>query len=251
MPTIPQPFSHKPISEWLKQFQQSEAAELRLQALQAIGLLAEAQEASRIAAQALSDPDPTIRALSAKQLSRPETTISADTEQKLLALLLESDPDARFESARTLVRRHSPQTDQVLPVLLAFLDEPETQPLMLAAVITIIAELNLDPQIACQQVQPRLTPYLEHDRAEVREAVASSFARWPQMAESIADRLLPLLDDSEPVVREKVADTLGQLGSQDDAILQALSSASQDEDPEVARVAAEALRRLAQKLNED
>ena len=244
MPKLPPPFSNQSTSDWIVQLQQSDVAVERLQALQAVGSLCPPDESARWAAHAIHDTDPTIRALAAKLLGNVGNSASNETETQLLALLVDNDPDVRFESSRALIRRKTVQQDRAVTVLLAFLDEDETQALMAAAVVNALVEADLCRRITEEELRPRILRLLDHERAEVREAVANAFARWPGMSESCTDQLLPLLDDCEPIVREKIAETLGQAGIVSDSIISGLRSAVQDEDTEVARVATEALRRL-------
>lgn len=226
------------------QLQQSASGEERLRALQAISLLAEANETSRIAHDALNDADPMVRAMAARLLGRDGIEPSHETQAKLVTLLGDDDPDVQFESARTLIRRKSNRAELALPSLFARLDEAETPALMLAAVISTLTEADWDQQTIEHELRPRLTSWLEHDRGEVREAVAIAFAKWPTMAIHCVERLIPLLEDSEPVVREKIASALGQSGINSEAIRAGLETASTDEDSEVARVASEALAKL-------
>lgn len=247
MPAIPLPFSELPFSEWIAQFQKADVVDDRFRALQAIGSLGPPDEVTRWATIALRDPDPTIKALGAKLIGNVASSVSDETVDQLKLLLLDSDPDVRFDSARTLIRKKSAQSKLAIPVLLAFLDETETHALMLASIINSIVEADLSPDVADVELRPRIQKLLDHDRAEVREAVANAFAKWPAMARSCADQLRPLLDDSEPVVREKIAFTFGHAGLVNNEIMSALQVASQDEDVEVARVATEALRLLGSK----
>jgi len=115
---------------------------------------------------------------------------------------------------------------------------------MIAAVINVLVEVDLNAEMAETEIRPRLLKWLEHDRAEVREAISTAFAKWPGMASSSPDRLLPLLDDSEPLVREKIAETFGKAGIFSEQIRSALKTVCDDEDAEVARAAIEALRKL-------
>ncbi|WP_010586857.1 HEAT repeat domain-containing protein [Schlesneria paludicola] len=244
MAKLPLPFSNQSVSEWTVQLQQSPAAEDRLRALQAISLLAQTDETNRIAHNALDDADSMVRAMAARLLGREGIETSNETQAKLVNLLGDDDPDVQFESARTLIRKKSSRAELAFPSLFARLDEAETPALMLAAVISTLTEADLDQQTIEREFRPRVTAWLEHDRGEVREAVASAFAKWPAMSVQCVDRLIPLLEDSEPVVREKIAIALGQSGIKSDLILAGLETARMDEDSEVARVASEALAKL-------
>ena len=245
MPPLPQPFSNTSVADWVTQLQRAEAAEDRLRALQAISLLAPSGEVACWATHSLQDPDATVRALAAKLLGTAEIILPPEIAAKLVALLEDEDPDARFESARALLRRKSGQQNLANRVLLAFLDEEETQPLMIAAIINALVDAGSIDHLTEAELQPRLKRQLENERAEVREAVATAFARWPTLCNSLVDQLLPLLDDSEPVVREKIAEALGHAGIVNEKIRTALQAACQDEDSEVARIAAFALKQLS------
>jgi HEAT repeat protein len=245
MPSVPLPFSNQPLSAWITQFQRSENAEDRVRALQAIAFLAPPADATHWTNQALADAEPTVRALAAKQFGATGISLSETTENLLLTLIHDHDPDVRYEAARSLVRTKSPSADLTVPLFLHFLDEPETHPLMLASVVSLLAEIDLSEQLVTHDIEPRVQRLLDHDRAEVREAVSLAFAKWPAMSAKCIDQLLPLLDDPEPVVRENIARTLGQSGIKTEAIRIALETTSQDEDTEVAQAAKIALQRLA------
>ena len=247
MAKLPLPFSNQSVSEWTVQFRQSSAAEDRLRALQAVSVLAPADETSRLANDALNDVDPMIRAMAARLVGREGMATSSDTEAKLVRLLYDEDPDVQFESARTLIRTKSRQAPQAYPSLFTRLDEAETPALMLATILSLLTEADLDPATVDGELRPRLMGWLEHDRGEVREAIANAFGKWPSMAHACVDRLIPLLEDSEPVVREKIAFTLGQSGINTDAVRAGLETATTDEDTEVARVAKEAVANLVSK----
>ena len=244
MSNIPLPFSDKSVSDWIIQLQQSNSGEERLRALQAVGLHCRPEETVRWSAYALKDTDSSVKALAAKLDGNLRSGVSAETELQLVSLLTDEDPDVQFESARALIRQKSQHADQAVSVLISFLDEPETHPLMLAAVVNALAESEIDFQSVDDQIKPRLVKLIEQERAEVREAVANAFAKWPVMAKTCWEPLLPLLDDCEPIVREKIAATFGAAGINNEQIRVALQTASQDEDTEVARVASEALQRL-------
>ena len=235
MPPIPKPFASQSISDWIAQLQKNDSPEQRLRALQAIGLLGGPDEITRWAVHALRDNDSTIRALAAKLIGGLRLSVSDETETLIASLLQDSDPDVRFESARALLRTKSKRSDHVVPVLFSFLDEEET-----------FVEAEVIPGRVESELLPRLLRFLDHDRAEVREANSTVFAKWPAFCESCTDQLLPLLDDSEPVVREQIALAFGQSKINSEKVREGLRIASQDEDTEVARVATEALQRLGQ-----
>ena len=244
MPAIPQPYSNKPIPDWITDLQHSESAESRLRALQAIGHLSPKAESSQWAAYAIRDNDSDVRALAAKLLGSNPSLMPGETESALVAMLDDADPDSRFESARALIRWQTASSERAVAVLLQFLDEEETQPLMIAAVVNTLLEVKSLEGPGEAMLQPRIERYLDHDRAEVRESISAVFRKWPTMCKPVIDRLLPLLDDSEPVVRENIACALGSAGLVDENIRTALQAATLDEDSEVARIAAEALQKL-------
>lgn len=244
MTEISKPFVNTPVADWIRQLQQATSADDRLRALQAIGLLGVKEETAQWAAHALHDADSSVRALAAKQLGTTTATLTPDAESQLATLLSDEDPDVRFESARTILKKETPNQTQAVSLLLSFLDEDETQPLMVAAIINQLVGTKALDQIAETELLPRLKRRLNDERGEVREAVATALARWPSLCPSIMDQVLPLLDDSEPLVREKIAEAIGHAGIANDVIRQALSTAAQDEDSEVARVATESLQRL-------
>jgi HEAT repeat protein len=245
MPRLPLPFSNQSAADWIVQFQNAADAEQRLRALQAIGVVCPPEEIVQWASKALHDVDPVVRALAAKLSGNPALPLSTSEDVQLFLLLADADPDVRFESSRALIRRKSAQANAAFPILFSFLDEPETHALMVAAVVSALIEAELPPGVVVDELQPRIQKLLEHERAEVREAIAHAFARWPVMVTSLSDQLIPLLDDSEPIVREKIAHAFGQAGVFNGRIKVALESASQDEDTEVAREAADALKAIS------
>lgn len=245
MPKVPPLFSERPVSQWIVLFQTAHAAEDRLRALQAINALCPADEAQRWAAVALNDNDISVRALAARLFGNRTSPLDTETETRLQSLLDDGDPDVRFEAARALIRCRSMRLDQAILRLLQFLDDPETDPLMLAAVVNTLVAADLSTGCVESDLLPRLLRLLDHDRAEVREAVASAFAKWPVMSKTCYPQLLVMLDDSEPLVREKIALALGLSGLSIDTVRNALQAATKDEDSEVARVATEALQRLS------
>jgi hypothetical protein len=120
---------------------------------------------------------------------------------------------------------------------------------MLATVISLLTEVDVDSMFAVQQLQPRLLRYCEHERGEVREAISAAFAKWPMLIRGCTDRIVPLLDDTEPLVRENIAKAIGEARISDDAVLAALRALCDDEDAEVARVATESLKRIRERRN--
>ena len=246
MPPIPKPFASQSISDWITLLQKDDSPEQRLRALQAIGLLGGPDEIARWAAHALRDNDSTIRALAAKLIGGLRLPVSDETQTLIASLLQDNDPDTRFESARALLRTKSSRSDLVAPILFSFLDEEETQPLMVASILNTFVEAEVIPGRIESELLPRLLRFVDHDRAEVREANSAVFAKWPALCQACTDRLIPLLDDSEPVVREQIALAFGKSGINSEKVREGLRAASQDEDSEVARVATEALQRLGQ-----
>ena len=247
MSKLPLPFSDRTPEEWISFLHDAKSPDDRLRALQAISVRCGRDLIVQSSWQSLRDTDPGVKALAAKLFGLNADTITSEAQTDLTSLLGDEDPDVRFESARCLLRRSPNALPQASPVLLAFLDEPETDPLMLAATLNTFAEAPLTADFANEQLQPRLGRFLEHDRGEVREAASLIYARWPDIAKPDPDRLVASLDDVEPVVREKIAFTLGEIGIATDAIMTALKTATTDEDTEVAKAAAAALEQLRSK----
>lgn len=219
-------------------------ADERILALQAMKSVCSPDEILRYSTQALADQDPSIRALAAKLTGAAGHSLADNTIVQLESMLTDSDPDVRFEASRALLRNQTTPTELAIRMLLEFLDEPETHALMIAAVVTALTEGNPSIETVATEIRPRLSAFLNHERAEVREAVATAFAKWPRIAAMDVEPLLPLLDDSEPLVREKIAFALGEARVASDNVKTALKVASQDEDVEVARHAAEAIQKL-------
>lgn len=220
------------------------SADDRLRALQAIRVRCNQEQIAQSSLHALRDTDPNVKALAARLLGQNTEQISDETSSELESLSRDDDPDVRFESARALLRLAPQASGAALPVLLAFLDEAETDPLMLAATLNTIAESTIEQELMTKELQPRLLRFLKHDRGEVREAASLIYAHWPEIAKSNPEELITALDDVEPVVREKIAFTLGEVGASTDAIRSALETATTDEDTEVAKAATAAFERL-------
>lgn len=244
MPHVSLPFSNRTSAEWIQHFQNSAAAEERVVALQAIQSLGTPEEISRCAIDALADSDPSVRASAAKLFYTGKIPLTEPIVVQLERLLTDDDPDVRFEVARSLIRHQPSSAENAAKVLCSFLDEPETHPLMVAAVVTALTEAKISDETVNRELEQRLFRLIDHERGEVREAVACAFAQWPRLTLVDIGRVLPLLDDTEPVVREKIAFALGESKLASEHIKLALQTATSDEDAEVARHATEALQKL-------
>ncbi len=243
MPDPLRRFADRPLAAWQELFQSSPQEEERYLALQAIAALTDRNQAVGWMIRGLQDAESSLRAAAARWLANQK---GAGTEAELNAiharwqeLLQDADPDVRFEAARGLFTRaanHQPATT----VLLALLNDADTQPVMLAAVLQALSQ-GSNPGEAPSIAWPH---FLQHEQAEVREQAARALGHCGTRSAAQAQELFPLLDDEEPFVREAAAESLGQMGLTTDAILRTLETASTDDDAVVAEAVRAALHRL-------
>lgn len=241
------PFSERSLKEWTVALQQATSPDERYRALLAVRSLGSVGEVVVSSRRSLNDDDSAVRALAAKQLGEskghdsPPAASWDDIATELIARLSDSDVDVRFEAARALGRVHS-DNESAREVLLSLLEEEETQPLMLASVVTVLAARS-DLDLAA--LAARYGTLLSHEQAEVREAVSAAVAAWGlPAAAALIDPLLIALDDEEPLVRENAAVALGRAGVTSNAVVAALRTAATDEDEVVASVSRDALLQL-------
>ena len=175
-----------------------------------------------------------------KRLDATSTTSWDDIANELTARLSDSDIDVRFEAARAMGRVRGGDAS-ARDVLLSLLAEEEIQPLMLASVVTALAE-RTDVDLA--GLASRYGMLLAHEQAEVRESVSAAVAAWGVPAAGVVEPLVIALDDEEPLVRENAALALGRAGVASDEVVAALRAAATDEDEVVATVAKNALTEL-------
>jgi HEAT repeat protein len=244
------PFSNRSLEEWMTQLQQAASAEDRYRALLAITSSGSPQQCLGCCTLALNDQDSGVRALAAKQLRElksrnavgmgesPDTWVEIAT--KLQTLLTDEDPDVRFEAARALTHVN-PDVASARHVLLDFLDDEGTQPLMLAVVVTAIGERR---DLGVAELQPRFQKLLGHAQAEVRENASAVVCQWGADVETMIPELIVALDDDEPIVRENAAVALFHCRTATVEVLAALRTASTDEDEGVAAAAAKSLHKL-------
>ena len=246
MARIVSPFSGRSLAEWIEVLQRAESADERYRALLAVKSLGSWQEAVAASHRVLSDDDAVVRALAAKVLGESRRLDEADASpwseiaEALVARLSDLDVDVRFEAARALgrVRRGDAAARDVL---LSLLDEEDVQPLMLASIVTAVAERSDVDLVA---LASRYGMLLIHEQAEVRESVSAAVAQWGVSAAALIEPLLIALDDEEPLVRENAAMALGRSGVASELVASALRAAATDEDEVVASVARDALTLL-------
>lgn len=246
------PFPQRPLSDWIEDLQHAEAAEDRYRALLAIHSSGDFLESVPWCRSALHDSDAGVRALAAKQIGqwrhaeepRASDAIWQEVELDLVPLLQDADPDVRFETARSL-GRIDPKLTSPGDVLLSLLDGEETQPLMIAVVVSALGERT---DLDSDALVPRFRTLLGHSQAEVRENVSSVVSRWDTAALSLMIAELVLAtDDDEPIVRENAVLALGKSGLDSSPILAALTRAMEDEDEGVAAAARLVHARLSQR----
>ena len=242
------PYSAKPLSEWIEDVRAAIAPEDRYRAVLAVSVLGTHTDRLQSCRQALDDTDSGVRALAAKQLGefkrRDEEPAPDGTWQSIETDLVErlgdDDPDVRFEAARAL-GRINPKLTAPREFLIKLLDDEETQPLMLAVVVTALGE-RCDHDAS--SLVPRLRKLLGHSQAEVRENTSAVIAASQAISAGLVQELIAALDDNEPIVRENAARGLGAAGNSSTAVLAGLLTASTDEDAGVAQAACEAHQRL-------
>ena len=248
MARIVTPFSGRSLVEWTDVLQRATAPDERYRALLAVKSLGSVDETIVWSRHSLGDDDSAVRALAAKMLGESKrldatsTTSWDDIANELTARLSDSDIDVRFEAARAMGRVRGGDAS-ARDVLLSLLAEEEIQPLMLASVVTALAE-RTDVDLA--GLASRYGMLLAHEQAEVRESVSAAVAAWGVPAAGVVEPLVIALDDEEPLVRENAALALGRAGVASDEVVAALRAAATDEDEVVATVAKNALTELGQ-----
>lgn len=248
MPDAIHRFADHPLPVWLQRFQSSPNAEERYRALQAVISLSQPEDAVGWLWKGLNDADSAVRAGTAHWLAaqagkspRPGTSEQwATIQSRWQQLLNDDDPDVRWESARGLLLLNA-DVKPATAVLLQFLSDDDTQPVMLAAILQILGQ-------AAGTLADQPLPWerlLHHPQTEVREQAARTIGLCGTAAvQEETPHLIPLLDDDEPFVREEAARALGRIGVALPAILSALEAAMTDEDPIVAETAGESLQAL-------
>jgi len=238
-------FSHRSLQDWIHELKTGSLPDDRYRALLAVMSLATPEDAISCCQLSLRDADPGLRGLAAKRLKdlrqqSPSNSLWEGIGAELVERLQDEDPDVRFESARTL-GTVSPRVTTARDLLLAFLDDDETQPLMLAHVVVALgerADVEIDSWI------PRMRRLIAHTQAEVREAATMVAAKSGPMTGQLVPELILALDDEEPIVRENAATALGQGGTSSGEVIAALVVAAGDEDELVAAAAREAHQKL-------
>jgi HEAT repeat protein len=241
-------FSNRPLADWMADLHQSPDAEDRYRALLAIQSLAEPLDSVEACRRALQDGDSGVRALAAKQLGTWKRSATSDVvpswsnaAQELTVKLDDADPDVRFESARAL-GVIDPGGSKAREILLALLDDSETQPLTLGLVISALLERT---ESDWNFMLPRYRRLISHPQAEVREHASAGIVKLGRMAHQLIPELVLALDDEEPIVRENAAHALGEAMTNTDSVRIALESACSDEDEGVAEAARNALTRIS------
>jgi HEAT repeat protein len=241
-------FSKRPLADWVADLDQSPDAEVRYRALLAVQSLAAPLDGIEACRRALQDADSGVRALAAKQLGdwKRRATFGADLSwsdaaQELTVKLDDPDPDVRFESARAL-GRIEPSGSIAREVLLALVDDSETQPLTSGLVISALMERT---ESDWSFMLPRYRRLISHNQAEVREHASAGIVKLGRLADQLIPELVLALDDEEPIVRENAAHALGEAMTNTDSVRSALESACSDEDEGVAEAARNALARIS------
>jgi HEAT repeat protein len=239
-------FSNRSLAEWTNLLQQGTTPEQRYTALLAMKSMAGLTETVRWSTCALRDTDAVVRALAAKMLGESrrldsdQTAPWNDVAAELHSSLSDADPDVRFEAARTWGRIR-PTDETARNVLMSLLQEAEVQPLMLASIITALAERT---DLDFSALTTSYSELLAHKQAEVRESVSAAVTNWGIAAAPLVPALVTALEDEEPLVRESSAIALGRAGVATEQVAIALRAASSDEDDVVATVARESLSQL-------
>lgn len=235
------PYQQRSLADWQRDLESAAAGEDRYRALLAINALATPFEAVSGCRAALTDAEPGVRALAAKRLREwrqlsegaapsPDWEGIADDLRRVLA---DTDPDVQFEAARALGWIW-PDGDEGVTVLWRMLGDDEAQPLMLALLVTALAE---HPRSCPEAHLPRLRELLRHPQAEIRENTSGLIATSVTAAQVLEAELVVALDDDEPIVRENAAIALGHIPLKGPETCAALTRAAEDEDEGVAAAA--------------
>lgn len=240
------------LDNWVHLLRSSPLAEERYRALQGVIAAADAGVAVLVVRPALDDADSAVRAGAARwlaALAQKNPRPGNDTDWQSIGgrweqLLADADPDVRFEAARGLISLNRSRPAAVR-VLMDLLEDLETQPIMLAAILKIFA------QVAAEELPrlPEWTRFLQHAQSEVREQGVRTLGAWGIGSAASVPNLLPLLNDEEPFVREEAALALGQIGLVTAEIISGLDAASCDEDEIVAAAARQSLRQLTDRTS--
>lgn len=242
------PFAGRPLSAWLQVLSTGSDAEERYRALQAVIALGREDEVVGLIRQGLDDADSAVRAGAARWLARSAEKSSrpgAPDDWKSIQsvwekLLKDDDPDVRFESARGLLAL-TPDHAAALAVVLEFLRDPETQPVMQVSILKTLSQAGM--RLSADSA-PWL-PLLQAGQAEVRETAARTVGHCGVAAAGeFSSALIALLNDEEPFVREEAARALGNSPTAPEEMLTALEAAANDEDTLVAEAAQASLTAL-------
>jgi len=242
------PFADRPLSAWLQILSTASDAEERYRALQAVIALGREDEVAGLIRQALDDADSAVRAGASRWLARCAEKSSrpgAPDDWKSIQfvwekLLKDDDPDVRFESARGLLALGADHA-AALAVVLEFLRDPETQPVMQVSILKALSHAGV--RLSADSA-PWL-PLLQGGQAEVREAAARTVGHCGiAAAGEFSSALMALLNDEEPFVREEAARALGHSPIATGEMLTALEEAAKDEDTLVAEAAQVSLAAL-------
>ncbi len=217
--------------------------ETRFRAMVGLCALLDQEAAHADLLEAMGDADASLVAYACKQVARRSSVFSeeqaAELKGRLEACLQHEDPDVKFEAARAWV--HFPFDSRVVHRLLhELLNDPETQPLMLGPVLKTFAKAH-GP---VDQLEVSFKLLADHEKEDLREAVAESIGLLGSEGRPFASILLKLLDDEDPFVRERAAHSLALIGSQAAEIVEALKAATQDEDEGCAEEARKSLEQL-------
>jgi len=245
----PSLFSKRPLADWIYDLQHAPAAENRYRALMAVHSLGKPSEAISWFRQAVRDADSSVRALAIKQLGELKRSASRATPEsvwteiasELVAALTDVDLDVRFEAARAL-GRIDPNQSGARDALLSLLDDDQTQPLMIAIVVSALAELS---DTNSERMIVRYRKLITHDQAEVRENVSAAILKSTGTINGLIPELIAALDDDEPIVRENAAISLGHLTGNHPDVQSALQATEADEDEGVAEAARNARASLS------
>lgn len=236
------------ITEVLTQFRSATSFEDRYRALQVLTRQLPAEEAVAVVRNGLDDSDSTVRAGASRwlaaQAGQTPRLGPAEVWQSIVqlwqTLLADADPDVRFEAARGLIRLNS-DCQPAQAALQSLLEDQESQPVMLAAILNLFCSIPAVDGIASSN----LLKFLGHEQAAVRESAARFVGHCRIPSTELARELLLLLEDEEPFVREEAAKSLGNLQVATDEVIAALQTATRDEDSVVAESARHSLQQLS------
>ncbi len=155
----------------------------------------------------------------------------------LLALLKDSESDARYSAAEALGNLGN-ASELVIDALLALLDDLNENVFLSA--VEVLGKLGN----ASERVVDKLLALLNASYFPVRSSAAAALGKLDNTSEQVVDKLLALLNNSDFSMRPGAAEALGKLGNTSERVINTLLALLIDSDSNVRFKAAEALGKL-------